>query len=147
MLFLAARAGDRSAFSELYRRHQAMAWRVATVVVPDDDRAAMAVVEGMVSCVTARRPSEVPFRVRLVSAIREAARARSARLGEPGRERAGEFVDDLIDLRDPPTGDRMQADVSEDELCLRLAATSTTPPPELWAVVHVAWQDFAPPME
>lgn len=134
MLWMAARDGDGAAFTELFRRHQGLAWRVARAATLDDDRAAVAVVEGVLGCVGTRRPQEVPFRGRLVAAIREAALRQVRSRARP--------TDGPVLPTDPVPADPRGSDVGEGELCLQLATSATPPPPELWAVVQVAWQDF-----
>jgi DNA-directed RNA polymerase specialized sigma24 family protein len=72
-----AREGDHDAFVRLYRQDAPPAWRLALALTSDGQRAADAVAEGFRTTLAPRRPSAprspLPFRLRLLSATRDAA--------------------------------------------------------------------------
>lgn len=151
LLRLAA-GGNRQAFAELYRRHHALTWRVARATTLSDDDAVAAVADAFVCLLEGDVDDAASFRAFLAGTVRDAAldrlhRRRGNRSEAPRTldlsptALADEWGDwDLDDetVASLPPGWRA-GEVSE--LCRRLPSVVPAPPPELWALVQVAWND------
>ncbi|MBI2169140.1 MAG: hypothetical protein HYU28_06510 [Actinobacteria bacterium] len=128
-----AAAGDGVAFSELYRRHEQITWRVARAVTLSDDDAVNAVVEAF-SHLVELSPEGVPFRAVMAAAARDGA------LDQMRRRRAVRYPLTSYVQPGAPTSVAPPSDPAVD-LTGRLPSVIPTPPPELWALVQVAWED------
>lgn len=165
VLIARANRGDEPAFLELYRRHHELAWRVARTTAIADDDAMVAVVDAFLQLpgfqlpgpglpestrgadpsVTGIRREPTTLRAMLAAAARDAAlerrlRRRSLRDASGGGLVGADVGDDdgpVIDLSTEP-------DHSDGELLQSLRTVVSPPPPELWALVYVAWKDRIP---
>lgn len=95
-----ARAGDHAAFVELYRQDAPPAWRLALALTADPDLAADAVAFAFARVLAPPKPgaarSEVPFRLRLLTATRHAVLdlgSGAPRVVEDDRSRSGRAVE------------------------------------------------------
>jgi DNA-directed RNA polymerase specialized sigma24 family protein len=139
--------GDTSAFAELYRRHHVLAWNVARAGAVTHDAAVAAAVEGIVAAFGRRPPNAPTFRATLCLAVRRAVMERRGRrrplpprdidlrMGDAAGDAAWDA--DAVRLADHP-------ELEARELLQVLVDGLPPPPPELWALVSVAWQDARP---
>ncbi len=132
-----ATRGNAPAFAELYRRHLHLTWRVARATTLSDDDATGAVVDAFSAVFDADPRGATSLRSFFASLARDSAlerlRRRSARRPE---------TVDLVD--DHPNGGLRELPddaVEVEALCRHLPTAIPGPPPELWALVQVAWND------
>lgn len=132
-----ALGGDARAFVELYRRHEELTWRVARATSLSDDDAVEAVVDAFVQLVEGRRERTSTFRALLAGTARQAALDRMDRRRVVRRPLTDTPGDVEIDLG----REALIAASDPEELLKHLPTALPPPPPELWAVVQVAWDD------
>lgn len=161
-----AAEGEPVAFAELFRRHRDLAWRIAYAGTLSADDAVATVVEAFVHLHRGVRHESVAFPAFVAGIVRETAQDRMRRR----RSVRPSLVSDELDGNDRrarPSGHRRRISDSdepaalsmpegEDELDLTdtdpsdsgrdpthlLHSVVPSPPPELWALVHVAWNDY-----
>lgn len=132
-----ATRGNAPAFAELYRRHLALTWRVARATTLSDDDATGAVVDAFSAVFDADPRGATSLRSFFASLARDSALERLSRRSPRGSETVG-----LVD--DHPSGGfhELPDDAIEVETLYRHLPTAIPgPPPELWALVQVAWND------
>lgn len=140
-LVVRAERGDRTAFAELFRRHEETVWSVARAISGTDEEALTPVVDAFVGLQASAIPPGVSVRAHLAARARDASieRSRSRRTvpvslversDGDGLEEPDRHPHDPLDLTAP----------REDPLS-RLPWALPPPPPELWALVQVAWND------
>ncbi|HLF98926.1 MAG TPA: hypothetical protein VI916_00510 [Acidimicrobiia bacterium] len=162
-----AAQGDEPAFHELYRRHHELAWRVARTTAGADDEAMAAVVDAFLQLPGLDLPDlQVPgttpgpgaadafsqdggaprtARAVLAAAARDAALERGLRRRSMRHPTGRQLVSaDSGDDDEPVIDLSSESDRSDGELLQSLRRVVNPPPPELWALVHVAWNDRIP---
>lgn len=140
-----AAAGSTAAFEELYRRHAAAAWRVATAVAGNQEDAADAVSDAFVRVFQAlpagRLEDASMFRSYLLSATRNAA---IDQIRRRGRLEHVENADTITDVRPlPAPGERV-----DDRIDAALVAAAFRALPERWrSVLWLTEVEGMPPRE